>query len=345
MYPFADGPQFGPAVAPARPAGPRCLNLISLGLLGTILLPAASTLARGEMLPKALQMDDAALRTTARAGRSAQAHTQGYLGIEFRDLSDDQVAALHLGNARGVEIVMVDHDGPAGKAGLRPQDIIVSLNGHAVASAEALRRMIHDQGAGAGIVLAVLRHGNSIKLNAQLADRAVVEREAWARMTAPDPAPQTDDDAVVTGFAETDTPDLSTPATRQKSFLDSQKRFLDSMLHIAPFTGVALSTMEPQLAVFFGAPGTGLLVQTVVPDSPAAAAGLRAGDVVLRADSVAMRSTADWTRRLHASKGQPMVLVVLRDRHELTLTLKPEFRHKSAVDWQPLADLSCVVFA
>ena len=270
--------------------------------------------------------------------------SQGYLGIEFHDAPDDPANGLHTRGGHGAEIVMVDHDGPAGKAGLRPHDIIVALNGQTVAGAEALRRMIHDAGAGVQIALQVVRGGRPLTLSAQLADRDDVARAAMARLAAADPPPPT-----VASSSPAEMPEVAS------SFMDDRaasplrlgtapdpvlpsapvrpQGFIHSMLH-GSFTGVVMENMEPQLASFFGAPrGMGLLVHSVEPNSPAAQCGLRAGDVVLRANLYSLRTQADWTRRLHAAKGGPVALDVLRARHEFSVTLQPDLRHHSRLEW------------
>jgi S1-C subfamily serine protease len=226
-----------------------------------------------------------------------------------------------------VEVIMVDHDAPAGKAGLQLHDVIVSLNGQTVTGAESLRRMIHDAGAGTGISLVVLRGGRQITVNAQLAYRGEVEREAAARMLAADPS-ASEDAPVVDEAGEGEGADPVVPDTSSRG-----RNFLAQVLHTTPFTGLVLEAIGPQLAGFFGAPaGVGLLVVTVTPNSPAAAAGLRAGDVILKADSIEVKSTSGWVRQLHESRGRGIALVVLRDRQEQRIMLIPELKKHSSVD-------------
>lgn len=258
----------------------------------------------------------------AAAGRAQPARPPGYLGIEFHDLTNEQATALHLRDNRGVEVMLVDHDGPAASAGLKPHDLITGFNGHIVASGEALRRMIHDAGAGVQVRLSVFRNGSPITIHTKLADRQELERKAWARINQASPPPPT----ALMGVSDTYPPGLAPPqpSVTPRIAPSHSQNFIESMLH-GPFTGLMMEAMEPQLCEYFGAPkGEGLLVKSVEDGSPAAIVGIHAGDVILRADSQPMHSTSDFSKRLHASKGKPMALDILRNHQPLTVTLQPD---------------------
>ena len=287
---------------------PRALQLVGASLLLLALLSAPVSSANA-------------------AATAAPARPPGYLGIEFHDLTSGQASALHLRDNRGVEVLLVDHDGPAASAGLKPHDLITGLNGHIVASGEALRRMIHDTGAGVEVKLSVFRNGNPITIRTKLANREDVERKAWARVTQGPPPPQ---GTVITGITEfymtgpaPVAPPVAPRATPAPPPAHTQG-FIESMLH-GPFTGLMVEAMQPQLSDYFGAPrGQGLLVQSVETGSPAASVGLHAGDVIMRVDNQPVHSTSDWSKRLHASKGKPMSLDILRDHKPISLTLQPD---------------------
>lgn len=262
------------------------------------------------------------------AAKGSPSRAPGYLGILFKNLTDEQLSSFHGRTGSGVEVVMVDHDGPAGKAGLQPHDVIIRLNGQNVTGTGSLSTMIHDAGVGAEVSLTVLRGGRQITVNAQLAYRGEVEKEAAARMVAADPP--VEGGPVVDEFGEGD-PVVTDPASRSR-------RFISQVLHSTPFTGLMLETMEPQLAGYFGAPaGVGLLVEGVSANSPAAEAGLRAGDVILKADSIEVKSNGMWVKQLHETRGRGIVLVVLRDRQEQRILLIPGLKKHSRLVWPRLA--------
>jgi serine protease Do len=264
----------------------------------------------------------------------AGAHAPGYLGIGFLDLSEEQAAALHLKLGNAVEVTNVDHDGPAGKAGLQKHDVIVSLNGQMLAGADGLHRMIRESGVGTEVAMMVMRGGQHVTISAQLSTRDEVARRAMAQMEEADGATSSAGGSVEIGVAESY---VETAPAASGEVVPSDTHgpgFIAQMLHMTPFTGLAMETMEPQLAGFFGAPkGIGLLVHTVMPNSPAAVAGLRAGDVVVRADSVTIRSASDWTKRLHASKGAAIELTVIRDKREMSMTITPDLKKHAEVEW------------
>lgn len=254
---------------------------------------------------------------------------QGYLGVDLRDVGQDEVAPLKLNDTRGAEIVHVDHDGPAGKLGLQKQDVILQMNGVQIQNQEQLRQLLRETPAGKSVTFVIIRDGQQQTLTTQLANRQEVERRAWEQhLVVPDPeidngpAPQ-----VGNGFVHSDTPSsLGKGAKAHRDFLGA------TTVLSASFTGAQLEVMGPQLAEFFGVEGNaGLLVRSIEANSPAEDAGLRAGDVVIQVNQVPVTTGSEWSKTIHQNRGKPVVLQVLRDRHEQTMTLTPDSKKRSSV--------------
>ena len=61
-----------------------------------------------------------------------------------------------------MEVTLVDQDAPAGKAGIKEHDVILTVNGSGVESVEQLRRMIHEIPPGRVVTLGISRDGQSM---------------------------------------------------------------------------------------------------------------------------------------------------------------------------------------
>src|ERR1017187_284720 len=157
---------------------------------GLILL-AASTAATRNLLASgngdATVAAGGALFFLASSGAAPARGAQGYLGVDVRDVNADQLGALKLREARGAEIILVDHDAPAGKAGLREHDVVLQMNGQAIEGQDQLRRMLHDSPPGKTITLVISRDGQQMTVTAQMAvSQEEVERRAWEQhLTVP----------------------------------------------------------------------------------------------------------------------------------------------------------------
>lgn len=250
----------------------------------------------------------------------------GYLGIDVRDLGDEQVTALKLKDTKGAEIIRVDHDGPAGKMGLREHDVVLQMNGLAIEDREQLRRMLRECSPGRQVSLMIERDGTMLVVTAAMADRAQLERNAWEQhLGATIPGQQAPPMAFPTG----DVSISGAAALASGPVSRYSKSFLGTLLTSPTYTGAMLEVMLPQLAQFFGVPtGTGLLVRSVADNSPAAMAGLHAGDVVTRADGRTLKTMGDWTKRVREAKGRPLQVMMQRDHQERLLTLTPDVKHK-----------------
>ena len=102
---------------------------------------------------------------------SEDSGTSSYLGVDISDVTTERLSALKLKEEKGVEVTMVDQDAPAGKAGIKEHDVILTMNGTAIESGAQLRRMIHETPPGRIVTLGLSRDGQPMTVKVQLADK------------------------------------------------------------------------------------------------------------------------------------------------------------------------------
>lgn len=277
--------------------------------------------------------------TLAAHSHGGPAGAQGYLGIDVRDVSPEQVTALRLTEARGAVIIHIDHDGPAGKAGLRERDVILQMNGQVIEGEEQVRRMLHEAPAGKQMTILLSRDGQVQTVSTQMANRADVEREAWlGRMTVP--APQTEAQEQIRGGNGFVSGGLAAPTITAPPDPPAHS-LIGTFILGSSYTGAALEMIGPQLAQFFGSQGgNGLLIRSVDPNSPAAAAGMRAGDVVVRANGLIITSTSEWSKLVHENRGKSLSVVIVREKQEHVVALIPDAKKRSSVDLMSIPELN-----
>lgn len=238
---------------------------------------------------------------------------QGYLGIEMRDIDSDRASALKLKDVSGVEITVVDHDAPAGKVGLHVHDVILQMNGQPVQGVEQLRRMLHEVPAGRSVTFVISRDGQQQTIGVQLADRAKTEQDAWMQIH---PVPDPDDNTTAT---------LVGPSGH-----GAGNGFFGAFTIGTPSVGVELDPLGSQLADYFGIKdGQGLLVKHVAENSPAATAGLRAGDVITKVNGESVPTVNTWSKAIHANRGKQVQVTIVRNRKEQILNMQAgQAKHK-----------------
>jgi Do/DeqQ family serine protease len=84
---------------------------------------------------------------------------RGYAGFYIQELTPELSRAFDLGDLRGVVVSGVDAGGPAERAGLRRGDVIVSLQGKAIASDNDLRTQLSRLKPGDRAALEIVREG------------------------------------------------------------------------------------------------------------------------------------------------------------------------------------------
>ncbi len=190
--------------------------------------------------------------------------SRGYIGVALRDVDPDLQLPLKLVGTVGALVQDVTAGSPAARAGLKPYDVIIAVDGRDVLTNDQFIREIASREPGSTTRLEVLRDGRPREAIVKLAERSPVRRVAGRN---------------IRGGDRTD-------------------RLLQN---IGPGElGLTVIEIDAGNAHRFDVPTgmTGLLVQRVEPMSAAQDAGIERGHIVLEVNRQPVDSVAGLRRAL-----------------------------------------------
>jgi len=202
---------------------------------------------------------------------------RSWIGVAVQRVSPEIAQGLGLERPRGALVSQVVKGGPAAKAGLKPGDIITRFDGKPIEDSTDLPLMATAAGAGRTVGLELMRD-NELR-SAQITMAPVPNEER-------DPEPQTRAGA--------------------ENEADQQR---------ATGLGVRVGTLDDELRARLDLPArqAGAVLLRVAPGSPAQAAGLQAGDVVIEVNGRAIAGKdAFFAAVADVKSGKLLKLLVIR---------------------------------
>jgi serine protease Do len=229
-----------------------------------------------------------------------------WIGVSVRDVGEEDLAKAKLPGPGGVIVEDVSKESPAEAAGVKAGDIIVELDGERVRGTRQFTRLVQETPAGRKVQASVIRDGQRVPLSIEPRESGMQffgdfssMPEIARVMPPPPPAP---------------------PVPPRPGVFE----FDQWMGRGSGRLGVSVSDLQPQLAEYFGVKD-GVLVTSVTADSPAAKAGVKAGDVITTVNDTDVTSPSDLRQRTSRLKdGEELSLGIVRDRKGMTLRAKIE---------------------
>ncbi len=263
-----------------------------------------------------------------------------YLGVGLNDTA---------GDVRGALVRDVTADTPAARAGLKAGDLIVRFDGEAVRSAAHLARLVRETPAGRSVALEAKRDGAVQKLEVRLVERKETQEffgeddGALAFNLPVEPphgpeapgAPRAPRPPRAARPPHAPHPPLPPLPRMFRWNSEGDADGLDFLLDRGPRKlGIRYQEISGQLAKYFQlADDQGVLVADVDESGPAAKAGLKAGDVILKFGAAPVKD-GDALRRAvaEAEPGSDVTLSIWRDGKplELKVTLAGEKEEHSS---------------
>jgi serine protease Do len=246
----------------------------------------------------------AALRLAAPA--PAQDAARAYLGVYLTELSEGTRMALGLEDEEGVLVERVTTGGPAQTAGMQEGDIILEIDGRRVSGNRSLQRRLDRIEPDAEVEIVVWRKDGRRTLKVKPGKRSALYRSSRGVL-----APDYPGLLVVPPV-----PDAPEPP----GMLGSWSTF-DTGSAFPRRLGVRVQELTGQLAEYFEV-SRGVLVTWVTADSPAARAGLKAGDVVVSVGGQPIQGQSDLRIVLGEIRDEEVTVKVVRRGKEMEIPVQ-----------------------
>jgi len=248
----------------------------------------------------------------------------------------------------GVTVTRVVKDSPADKAGIKKDDIISSFNNEEVSSVNKMNRLINEAAPGQTISLVVTRDGGKQNISLKLGKRtdypqvfttrvdSDVMRERLQEMQ--ERAQERSNEARErSSEARERAQERAGEARQRMDEMRAQGKLFSNDGQVFSFgfsssrrIGVTTTDLSEQLADFFGVKDKhGVLVQTVSENSPAAKAGIKAGDVIIDVDGEKVEQVNDISRAIGRKEEGDVKVTLVRNKSQMTVNVTPEKRPAS----------------
>ena len=293
-----------PPAPPQAPAAPRAAAApVAARAVTPPAAPQAVAAPAAPRAPGAPVAQSAPLAVIAQGGN--------YLGIVTEDVTRENMGRYNLREPRGVIVSRVAAASPAASAGLKVGDVILRFEGEQVTNHRKLQRLINEAAPDQTVRLTISRNGSEQEVSITVSRRP--------------------SDGI--GFGSVWTPQAGQELLRGME--DAQRAYGTGFSYSFGWgrrIGVSTTQLTRQLADYFGiSGGSGLLVTSVTESSPAARAGLKAGDIITAVDGEKMESAGDLSRALNRKAEGDVTLTIVRERNQRTLTVTPEKRDPSSM--------------
>jgi len=93
---------------------------------------------------------------------------RGWLGVTIRNLTPELAKSVHTETLRGALVVDVVKEGPADKAGMKNNDVVITYGGKEIPDSAALRNEVAETPIGQDVKVTVLRNGKKESLTVKI---------------------------------------------------------------------------------------------------------------------------------------------------------------------------------